>query len=103
MISRDKIMVSIALVILVLAGFYIYRLVYSPVAAKPDAEIVALKQEIETLKGQVQQDRVIIKEVIRDAKQNAIQYIAVLSDDAVADELNARLSEYRKRRGKAGE
>ena len=96
-------MVSIALVILVLAGFYIYRLVYSPVAAKPDAEIVALKQEIETLKGQVQQDRVIIKEVIRDAKQNAIQYIAVLSDDAVADELNARLSEYRKRRGKAGE
>ena len=103
MISRDKIMVSIALVVLVVAGIYIYRLAYGPVTAKPDAEIVALKQEIETLKGQVQQDRVIIKEVIRDAKQNAIQYIAVLSDDAVADELNARLSEYRKRRGKAGE
>ena len=103
MISRDKIMVSIALVVLVVAGIYIYRLVYGPVTAKPDAEIVALKQEIEALKGQVQQDRVIIKEVIRDAKQNAIQYIAVLSDDAVADEINARLSEYRKRRGKAGE
>lgn len=103
MISRDKIMVSVALIFLVVAGIYIYRLVYGPVTAKPDAEIVALKQEIEALKGQVQQDRVIIKEVIRDAQQTAVERITVMPDDVVADELNSRLDEYRKRRGKAGE
>ena len=103
MISRDKIMVSVALIVLVVAGIYIYRLVYGPVTVKPDAEIVALKQEIEALKGQVQQDRVIIKEVIRDAQQTAVERITVMPDDVVADELNSRLDEYRKRRGKAGE
>ena len=103
MISRDKIMVSVALIFLVVAGIYIYRLVYGPVTAKPDAEIVALKQEIEALKGQVQQDRVIIKEVVRDAQQTAVERITVMPDDVVADELNSRLDEYRKRRDKAGE
>ena len=100
MTSRGRIIASVALVVLLMAGVYIYRLIYTPVISKPDTEIAALKQELDTIKKQTGKDRIIIKEVILSAKQDAIQRIAVLSDDAVADELNIRLDEYRKRRDK---
>ena len=85
-----RILIIISIVVIIVAAFYIYKTIYPP--------IVASDPQIETIKQEVVKDRVVIKEVIRDAKQEAVQHVAVLSDDAVADELNVRLDEYRKRR-----
>ena len=92
---KNKWVLIIATIVVIVAGRYIYKAIYPP--------IVAVDPQVQTIKQEVIKDRIIIKEVIKDAKQEAVQRVAVMSDDAVADELNARLSEYRKRRGKAGE
>ena len=85
-----RILIIISIVVIIVAGRYIYKAIYPP--------IVAVDPQVQTIKQEVIKDRIIIKEVIKDAKQEAVQRVAVMSDDAVADELNARLSEYRKRR-----
>ena len=90
-----RILIIISIVVIIVAGRYIYKAIYPP--------IVAVDPQVQTIKQEVIKDRIIIKEVVRDAQQTAVERIAVMSDDVVADELNARLSEYRKRRDKAGE
>ncbi|NCU30127.1 hypothetical protein EOM60_06040 [Candidatus Saccharibacteria bacterium] len=92
MSKKNKIIIAVATTIVIVAGIYLYRLIYPPVVATPDPRIETIKQE-------VIKDRIIIKEVIRDAKEQAVAAVEALSDDAVADELNSRLNEYRKRRG----
>lgn len=87
---KNKWVLIIAMIVIIVAGRYIYKAIYPP--------IVAVDPKIETIKQEVIKDRVIIKEVVRDAKQEAVQRVAVMSDDVVADELNIRLEQYRKRR-----
>ena len=86
-----RILIIISIVVIIVAGRYIYKAIYPP--------IVAVDPQVQTIKQEVIKDRIIIKEVIKDAKQEAVQRVAVMSDDAVADELNLRLEQYRKRRG----
>ena len=88
-----RILIIISIVIIIVAAFYIYKTIYPPIVASDP-----VAQEVQAIKQEVIKDRIIIKEVVRDAKQEAVQHVAVLSDDAVADELNVRLDEYRKRR-----
>ena len=95
---KNKWVLIIATIVVIVAGRYIYKIIYPPVV-KPDP----ISQEVEVIKQGVIKDRIIIKEVIRDAQQTAVERITVMPDDVVADELNSRLDEYRKRRGKAGE
>lgn len=85
-----RILIIISIVVIIVAGRYIYKAIYPP--------IVAVAPQVQTIKQEVIKDRIIIKEVIKDAKQEAVQRVAVMSDDAVADELNLRLEQYRKRR-----
>lgn len=87
---KNKWVLIIATIVVIVAGRYIYKAIYPP--------IVAVDPQVQTIKQEVIKDRVIIKEVVRGAKQEAVQHVAVLSDDAVADELNVRLEQYRKRR-----
>ena len=88
-----RILIIISIVVVIVAGRYIYKAIYPPIVASDP-----VAQEVQTIKQEVIKDRVIIKEVVRGAKQEAVQHVAVLSDDAVADELNVRLEQYRKRR-----
>ena len=90
-----RILIIISIVVVIVAGFYIYKIIYPPV--------IAVDPQVQTIKQEVIKDRVIIKEVVRDAKQEAVQRVAVMSDDVVADELNIRLEQYRKRRSEATE
>ena len=85
-----RILIIISIVVVIVAGRYIYKTIYPP--------IVAVDPQVQTIKQEVIKERIIIKEVIKDAKQEAVQRVAVMSDDAVADELNLRLEQYRKRR-----
>ena len=85
-----RILIIISLIVVIVAGRYIYKAIYPP--------IVAIDPQVQTIKQEVIKERIIIKEVIKDAKQEAVQRVAVMSDDAVADELNLRLEQYRKRR-----
>jgi len=78
--------------VIIVAGRYIYKAIYPPIVAVDDPQVQTIKQE-------VIKDRIIIKEVIRDAQQTAVERITVMPDDVVADELNSRLNEYRKSRG----
>ena len=92
------VLVAVALIILIVAGRYIYKAIYPPIVS-----VDPVTQEVQAIKQEVIKDRVIIKEVVRDAKQEAVQRVAVMSDDVVADELNIRLEQYRKRRSEATE
>ena len=85
-----RLLIIISLIVVVVAGFYIYKIIYPPV--------IAVDPQVQTIKQEVIKDRVIVKEVVRDAKQEVVQRVAVMSDDVVADELNLRLEQYRKRR-----
>ena len=85
-----RILIIISIVVIIVAGRYIYKAIYPP--------IVAVDPQVQTIKQEVIKDRIIIKEVVRDAQREAVQRVAVMSDDAVADELNLRLEQYRKRR-----
>ena len=87
---KNKWVLIIATIVVIVAGRYIYKAIYPP--------IVAVDPQVQTIKQEVIKDRIIIKEVIKDAKQEAVQRVAVMSDDAVADELNLRLEQYRKSR-----
>ena len=87
---KNKWVLIIATIVVIVAGRYIYKAIYPP--------IVAVDPQVQTIKQEVIKERIIIKEVIKDAKQEAVQRVAVMSDDAVADELNVRLEQYRKRR-----
>ena len=87
---KNKWVLIIATIVVIVAGRYIYKAIYPP--------IVAVDPQVQTIKQEVIKERIIIKEVIKDAKQEAVQRVAVMSDDAVADELNLRLEQYRKRR-----
>ena len=87
---KNKWVLIIATIVVIVAGRYIYKAIYPP--------IVAVDPQVQTIKQEVIKDRIIIKEVIKDAKQEAVQRVSVMSDDVVADELNLRLNEYRKRR-----
>ena len=91
LIMTKRLLIIISIVIVIVAGRYIYKAIYPP--------IVAVDPQVQTIKQEVIKDRIIIKEVIKDAKQEAVQRVAVMSDDVVADELNSRLNEYRKSRG----
>ncbi len=88
-----RILIIISIVVVIVAAFYIYKIIYPPVVA-----VDPVAQEVQAIKQEVIKDRIIIKEVVRDAKQEAVQRVAVMSDDVVADELNIRLEQYRKRR-----
>lgn len=90
LIMTKRLLIIISLIVVIVAGRYIYKAIYPP--------IVAVDPQVQTIKQEVIKDRIIIKEVIKDAKQEAVQRVAVMSDDAVADELNLRLEQYRKRR-----
>ena len=90
---KNKWVLIIAMIVVIVAGRYIYKAIYPPIVASDP-----VAQEVQTIKQEVIKDRVIIKEVVGGAKQEAVQHVAVLSDDAVADELNVRLEQYRKRR-----
>ena len=90
---KNKWVLIIATIVVIVAGRYIYTLIYPPVVAVDPAA-----QEVQAIKQEVIKERIIIKEVIKDAKQEAVQRVAVMSDDTVADELNVRLEQYRKRR-----
>ena len=85
-----RILIIISIVVVIVAGRYIYKAIYPP--------IVAVDPQVQTIKQEVIKERIIIKEVIKDAKQEAVQRVSVMSDDVVADELNLRLEQYRKRR-----
>ncbi len=87
---KNKWVLIIATIVVIVAVRYIYKEISPP--------IVAIDPQVQTVKQEVIKDRIIIKEVIKDAKQEAIQRVAVMSDDVVADELNLRLEQYRKRR-----
>ena len=87
---KNKWVLIIATIVVIVAGRYIYKAIYPT--------IVAVDPQVQTIKQEVINDRIIIKEVVRDAKEQVIQHVAALSDDAVADELNLRLEQYRKRR-----
>lgn len=87
---KNKWVLIIVTIVVIVAGRYIYKAIYPP--------IVAVDPQVQTIKQEVIKERIIIKEVIKDAKQEAVQRVAVMSDDAVADELNLRLEQYRKRR-----
>ena len=95
---KNKWVLIIATIVIIVAAFYIYKTIYPPIVASDP-----VAQEVQTIKQEVIKDRVIIKEVVRDAKQEAVQRVAVMSDDVVADELNIRLEQYRKRRSEATE
>ena len=85
-----RILIIISIVVVIVAGRYIYKAIYPPiVASNPVA------QEVQAIKQEVIKDRVIIKEVVRDAKQEVVAIIDNLPDDAVADEWNERLRQYR--------
>ena len=88
-----RLLIIISIVVIIVAGRYIYKAIYPPIVA-----VDPVAQEVEAIKQEVIKDRIIIKEVVRDAQQEAVQRVAVMSDDAVADELNVRLEQYRKRR-----
>ena len=88
---KNKWVLIIATIVVIVAGRYIYKAIYPPIVADVDPQVQTIKQE-------VIKDRIIIKEVVRDAQREAVQRVAVMSDDAVADELNLRLEQYRKRR-----
>lgn len=88
-----RILIIISIVVVIVAGRYIYKAIYPPIVA-----VDSVAQEVQAIKQEVIKDRIIIKEVVRDAKQEAVQRVAVMSDDIVADELNIRLEQYRKRR-----
>ena len=90
---KNKWVLIIATIVVIVAGRYIYTLIYPPIVA-----VDPVAQEVQAIKQEVIKDRIIIKEVVRDAKEQVIQHVAALSDDAVADELNVHLNEYRKRR-----
>ena len=90
---KNKWVLIIATIVVIVAGRYIYKAIYPPIVA-----VDPVAQEVEAIKQEVIKDRIIIKEVIKDAKKEAVQRVAVMSDDAVADELNLRLEQYRKRR-----
>lgn len=90
---KNKWVLIIATIVVIVAGRYIYTLIYPPVVA-----VDPVAQEVQAIKQEVIKERIIIKEVVRDAQQTAVERIAVMSDDAVADELNSRLNEYRKSR-----
>ena len=87
---KNKWVLIIATIVVIVAGRYIYKAIYPP--------IVAVDPQVQTIKQEVIKDRIIIKEVVRDAQREAVQRVAVMSDDAIADELNVRLEQYRKRR-----
>jgi hypothetical protein len=88
-----RLLIIISLIVVIVAGRYIYKAIYPPIVA-----VDPVAQEVEVIKQEVIKDRIIIKEVIRDAQQTAVERITVMPDDVVADELNSRLDEYRKRR-----
>ena len=90
LIMTKRLLIIISLIVVIVAGRYIYKAIYPP--------IVAVDPQVQTIKQEVIKDRIIIKEVIKDAKQEAVQRVSVMSDDVVADELNSRLNEYRKSR-----
>ena len=90
LIMTKRLLIIIRRIVIIVAGRYIYKAIYPP--------IVAVDPQVQTIKQEVIKDRIIIKEVIKDAKQEAVQRVAVMSDDVVADELNLRLEQYRKRR-----
>lgn len=94
--QTSKVISVIALIVVIVAGFYIYKTIYPPIVAP-------INPEVETIKQEVIKDRVVIKEVVRDAKKQAVAAVEALSDDAVANELNSRLGQYRKSRGQATE
>lgn len=87
---KNKWVLIIATIVVIVAGRYIYKAIYPP--------IIAVDPQVQTIKQEVIKDRIIIKEVVRDAQREAVQRVAVMSDDVVADELNLRLEQYRKRR-----
>lgn len=93
-----RILIIISIVVVIVAAFYIYKTIYPPIVASDP-----VAQEVQAIKQEVIKDRIIIKEVVRDAEQEAIQRVAVMSDDVVADELNIRLEQYRKRRSEVTE
>ena len=88
-----RILIIISIVVVIVAGRYIYKAIYPPIVA-----VDPVAQEVQAIKQEVIKDRIIIKEVVRDAKQEVVQRVAVMSDDVVANELNIRLEQYRKRR-----
>ena len=85
-----RILIIISIVVIIVAGRYIYKAIYPPIVA-----IDPVTQEVQAIKQEVIKDRIIIKEVVRDAKQEAVAIIDNLPDDAVADEWNERLRQYR--------
>ena len=68
---------------------FIYKIIYRPPKVDPVA------QEIQAVQNEVIRDRIVIKEVVRDAKQEAINKVTVMPDDVVAVEWNERLRKYR--------
>ena len=87
---KNKWVLIIATIVVIVAGRYIYKAIYPP--------IVAVDPQVQEIKNEVIKDRIIIKEVVRDAQREAVQHVASMDNDTVADELNVRLNEYRKRR-----
>ncbi len=87
--SWKIISIAIAAIIVVVAGIYIYKIIYRPPKVDPVA------QEIQAVQNEVIRDRIVIKEVVRDAKQEAINKVTVMPDDVVAVEWNERLRKYR--------
>lgn len=85
-----RILIIISIVVIIVAGRYIYKAIYPPIVA-----VDPVTQEVQAIKQEVIKDRIIIKEVVRDAKQEAVAIIDNLPDDAVADEWNERLRQYR--------
>ena len=95
---KNKWVLIIAMIVIIVAGRYIYKASYPPIVAVDPAA-----QEVQAIKQEVIKDRIIIKEVVRDAKQEAVEHVASMDNDTVADELNIRLEQYRKRRSEATE
>ena len=85
-----RILIIISIVVIIVAGRYIYKAIYPPIVA-----VDPVTQEVQAIKQEVIKDRIIIKAVVRDAKQEAVAIIDNLPDDAVADEWNERLRQYR--------
>lgn len=82
----------VGFIVILICGFLLWRTIYDK-PPKPDPIAV----EIEEIKKEVIKERIIIREVVRDAQQEAIIRVNALSDDVVADEWNERLRQYNNR------
>lgn len=96
--SNFKIAIAIiSLVIILLCGIWLFRLIEGKTP-----KIDPIAEEIKEIRQEVVKERIIIKEVVRDEKQKAVERVYALSDDAVCAEWNERIRRHKNRSDRNG-